>query len=370
MIVDPIAPEAAPPVAAPEPDLVYTTDSSLRLVATDAGWERFARENGGVAAAAARPSVLDAFSGAARVRWAGIYDKLLSGQLPGYSEQFTCPSPTLRRTYQLTIAPRLDAEERVVALVHRTRLVEQVPIRRKDRRAAAVVESIRDDLAPCRPGLHLVGRLRPLDEVGGDLIWERHRDDGRRVVVIADVMGHGALAGRVARLIEEILAGLPGDAAPGVAVWRLNDELIRRLPEVYDDTMFATGLYLDVDPARSRLRVSNFAHFGLLFSEKGMIDPPGGLPIGMFPADGPWPEVELDYAALGRRLMAYTDGIVEQFNPGGAMFGLAGLHREFFDGLDLDLAASLDQILARVDQFRGDALVKDDQSLLGIELAA
>lgn len=367
MLADPIAPTIAAPDGSPEPDVVYVTDADLRLVGTDAGWERFARENNGRDASTPRPSVLDAFSGAARARWAGIYAKLVAGQIPGYSERFTCPSPTLRRTYQLTISPRRDAEDQVVELIHRTRLIEQTPARRQDRQAAPAVEPIRD---PRGPGLHIVGRLRPLEGASGDLIWERDLAGGRRVVVLADVMGHGALAGRVADLIRAILAGLPPDDAPGEAVRKLNDELVRRLPEFHDDTMFATGLYLDLDPARGRLRVSNFAHFGLLFSEKGAIDPPGGLPIGMFPADAPWPEVELDYADLGRRLMAYTDGIVEQFDPAGAMFGTGGLLREFRAALPLGLAASLDRILARVDQFRGDALIKDDQSLLAIELAA
>ncbi len=186
-------------------------------------------------------------------------------------------------------------------------------------------------------------------------------------MVLADVMGHGPLAARVAALIRGILDGLESHA-PGVVVRELNDELVRRLPEVYDDAMFATGLYLELDPARECLRVSNFAHFGLLFAEKGVIDPPGGLPIGMFAADGPWPEVELAFAGLGHRLMAYTDGIVEQFDAAGAMFGTTGLLHEFRAAIPLDLRASLASIMASVDRFRGDALVKDDQTLLAIEL--
>ena len=365
-----LAHQPAPPSTTDltETDVVYVTDSTLKLLDTSATWDRFARENGGVDVSAPRPSVLDAFSGAARARWTGIYDKLLSGQIPSYSERFTCPSPTMRRTYQLTISPRLDTEDHVVELVHRTHLLEQTPVRRRDRQPAPIVESIRDQVDPRSREIHLAGRLRPLDGVGGDLIWERRLDDGRRIVVLADVMGHGDLAGQVNHLIQSILDHLPTADSPGEAVRQLNDELIRRLPGFHDDTMFATGLYLDLDPARSRLRVSNFAHFGLLFSEKGMIDPPGGLPIGLFPADEPWPEIELDFAGLGRRLMAYTDGIVEQFEASGAMFGTVGLLREFMDTLSLDLNAGLDQILARVDRFRGDALIKDDQSLLAIEL--
>ena len=350
-----------------DPDVVYVVDSDLKLVEHSETWDRFARENGGVDVSAPRRSVLDAFSGAARARWTGIYAKLLSGEMASYSERFTCPSPTMRRTYQLQISPQLDDDDRVVQLVHRTHLLEQKSIRPRDRRAGSVQEAIRDNLESTSASVRLVGSLRPLAGVGGDLIWERRHADGRRVVVLADVMGHGDLAGRVAGLIREVLDTLP-TLAPGEAVARLNDEMIHRLPEFTDETMFATGLYLDLDPTRATLRVSNFAHFGLLFSEKGVIDPPGGLPIGMFPSDEPWPEIELNFAALGRRLMAYTDGIVEQFDHQGAMFGTDGLLREFLGTLELDLPVSLDQILASVDQFRGDALIKDDQSLLAIEL--
>ena len=349
-----------------EPDMVYVVDDALRLVESDEAWDRFARENGGRHLAASR-SVLDGFSGAARARWAAVYEKLLSGEIPEHSEQFICPSPTMLRTYRLTIRPRHDADARVVRLVHRSHLLKERPARPRDRRASSLREGIAGGVRVPGRRVRVEGIQRPLGAIGGDLIWERHRDDGRRAVVLADVMGHGELAASVAGLIREILDGSP-QASPGEAVRALNDELVRRLPDLHDETMFATGLYLELDPVRSRLRVSNFAHFGLLFSEKGTIDPPGGLPVGLFPADEAWPEAELSFSELGHRLMAYTDGIVEQFDDAGSMFGTAGLLREFLGTLPLDLKSSLARIMASVDLFRGDALIKDDQSLLAIEL--
>ena len=353
---------------AADPDVIYVVDSALRLIQTNAAWDHFARANGGADASTSRRSVLDAFSGAARARWEGIYAKLLGGEIPNHFEQFSCPSPATRRTYLLRISPRRDEASRVVALVHRTTLLEQTPARGHDRTAGPTLPALGGEAGPGQP-LRLVGSQRPLDGVGGDLIWGRRHDDGRREVVLADVMGHGALAARVADLIRAILDGQVADS-PGPAVRDLNAALIRRLPEIYDDVMFATGLYLDLDPTRGRLRVSNFAHLGMLVSARGSIDPPAGLPVGILPAGDPWPEIELGFDELGGRLMAYTDGIVEQFDPAGAMFGVGGLLREFRATLALDLAASLDRIMARVDRFRGAALVKDDQSLLAIELAA
>jgi serine phosphatase RsbU (regulator of sigma subunit) len=348
-------------------DTVYVVDSGLKLVECDEAWDRFARENGGILASALRRSVLEGFSGSARTRWASVYEKLLSGEIPGHSERFVCPSPTMLRTFRLMIHPRHDDQGRVVQLVHRTRLLKQKPAGRKDCRPAPLREVIADGFDPSEAGVQVAAIQRPLEGIGGDLIWERRHHDGRRIVVLADVMGHGDLAGCVADLIRGILDGLP-PASPGEAVRMLNDEMVRLLPDIYNETMFATGLYLDLNPACNSLRVSNFAHFGLLFSEKGMIDPPGGLPVGLFEADEPWPEMELSYSDLGHRLMAYTDGIVEQFDMAGTMFSTQGLLREFLQTLPLDLKTSLHRIMSSVDLFRGEALIKDDQTLLAIEL--
>jgi serine phosphatase RsbU (regulator of sigma subunit) len=221
---------------------------------------------------------------------------------------------------------------------------------------------------PTGSGLRVAGIQRPLRGAGGDLIWQRRHEGGRRVIVLADVMGHGDLAGRVARLIGSILDGLPY-SPPGEAIRSLNEELVRLLPAFHDETMFATGLYLDLDPARSCLRLGNFAHSGLLSSGRGMIHPPGGLPVGILPCDEPWPEMELGFHELGHRFMAYTDGIVEQPDESGSMLGPSGLLREFLEALPVGLKASLERIASRVDAFRGDAPIEDDQSLLAVELA-
>lgn len=347
-------------------DVVYEVDRDLHVVECNAAWAGFASENGGARISASR-SVLDAFSGSARVRWSRLYERLLSGAIPEHSERFLCPSPTVRRTYLLTIRPLHDEDGRVDRLVHRTRLLEEQPALRKDRRAAAIRRGMVAEIRNSRSVLRIADVQRPLEDVGGDLIWSREFEDGRRVVVLADVMGHGALAARVASLIGSLL-DRDDHRSPGDAILTLNNRMIEEVATFHDETIFATGLYLELDPGPARLRVGNFAHLGLILSEKGLIDPPAGLPIGLFPADEPWPETTLGFSELGRRLLAYTDGIVEQFDDRGAMFGATGLQRAFLETLPRDLPSSLGEIMEGGDAFRGHSLVKDDQTLLAIEL--
>jgi len=62
--------------------------------------------------------------------------------------------------------------------------------------------------------------------------------------------------------------------------------------------------------------------------------------------------------------------VTEQFNLEGEMYGEAVLEREFNRTLHLPLSRMLEHLCTSVREFRGHALVKDDQTLLVLEYAA
>jgi len=122
-------------------------------------------------------------------------------------------------------------------------------------------------------------------------------------------------------------------------------------------------------PRESRIQVCSFAHEGPIFSNCGRLVIPTGLPVGVLGEAEPWPELSLDLAQLGQRFLLCSDGLAEQFNAEGEMFGGERLEECFLRGRALPVPELVTELMAKVEAFRGSALVKDDRTLLAVELA-
>ena len=70
-------------------------------------------------------------------------------------------------------------------------------------------------------------------------------------------------------------------------------------------------------------------------SNSGRVSVPTGFPVGMLSEVEPWPELRLDFQRLGRRFLLCSDGVTEQFNAEGEMFGAQRLERCFLEGREL-----------------------------------
>jgi sigma-B regulation protein RsbU (phosphoserine phosphatase) len=216
--------------------------------------------------------------------------------------------------------------------------------------------------------------VQPLEEVGGDLLWHHEYEDGTTHLVLADVMGHGLEAARLAAKLVLMLDSIAETRRSGAENVATLNRLLLDMPQVSGEPelhpRYATGLYLCLSPDDHYLKVCSFGHSGPIFSKAGHFAVEGGLPIGMMEEEEPWPEETLHLATHGRRFLIFTDGVTEQFNMDGEMFGEAGLEREFHRTLDLPLPRMVEQTSACIDAFRGQALVKDDRALLGLESMA
>ena len=134
---------------------------------------------------------------------------------------------------------------------------------------------------------------------------------------------------------------------------------------------FATGLFMRLDPAAKSLTVCSFGHVGPIFSRLGSFQPADALPVGILPnteAD-PWVEEVLACENHGHRFIVFTDGLTEQFNLAGEMFGMDRLAYVFHQANHEPLSRVVERIRAEVRAFQGEALVKDDQALLALDVA-
>lgn len=375
------------PLDALAEDILYVADAELRLVFVNDGWRRFAASNNGSPRVESGRNInlLDCLSGSERLRWGAIYGALLSGQLRTHEENFICPSPVRPRTYRLRIHPHLDAEGRVVHLTHHAERVDETgePTILGER-----LRALNDDLdLTVQSYKHLVldrpveaarlvtaSYVAPLQQVGGDVLWHRDWPGGGTDFVIADAMGHGPDAARLAvKMVLLLETHADGKLPVAENVARLNQAMAKLASgsrAAKWGPLFATGLYLRVDPALQSLTICSFGHSGPIFSEAGYIEPKPGLPVGIIAngTAGPWAELVVPFENHGRRFIIFTDGLTEQFDLAGEMYGEARLEQAFRRNLHLPLQQLVADIRAEVDAFRGGALIKDDQALLAIEV--
>lgn len=339
-------------------NVIYYCDQDCRLVWFNKAFETFASSNGALDLGTSRlgTSLLTAFSGTHYSRLHAIYNQLFNGHLAKHTEHVICPSPDYRRVYQLFIVPVTLEGARY--LRHET-----VPIPVQPAKQEKISRIQGEQLG----GLEYYGLQQSLEHACGDAMWLQAIDGSRTVVLIADAMGHGD---RAAGAVTELLKCLDDTTFEDLqqATVHTNQLYMQRNPGIPGDTPFVTGLLMVIDPLRAQLEAVSFGHDCLIFTPAGPVNVPNGLPIGICRDFDQWPVVTLNFNALGQRFMVYTDGIVEQFRPDGRAYGLDMLAQDFILYAHYPLAECVELIFNKVQHWRGSALVKDDQTLFGLQL--
>ena len=208
------------------------------------------------------------------------------------------------------------------------------------------------------PGMDVAVRYLPGATgafVGGDW-YQGVPVDGRLVLAIGDVMGHGMRSAARMGQLRAIVATLALEGhRPG--------ELLRRLAASCDvllDLELATLLVALYDPVARTLAVASAGHppplLAPLGAEPEYVDVVPGPPLGTFVGD--YDEVVVDVPA-GAQLVLYTDGLVEnRQEPLSA--GLERL-RAALRGLQLPPEAVANHILRALGRIDG---ADDDVALL------
>ncbi|HEX6020910.1 MAG TPA: SpoIIE family protein phosphatase [Solirubrobacter sp.] len=215
------------------------------------------------------------------------------------------------------------------------------------------------------PGVELAARYLPGAggrDVGGDFYIGHALDDGRLVLVIGDVMGHGAQAAARMGQLRAVLAAYAYDGDPP-------DQVLAHLSERSQallDVPMATVLAAVYDPARRELTFALAGHLPPL------VAPPDGPPS--FVAVRPGPPLGVGAAAYERHVVAippgatvvlYTDGLIERRGR-DIDEGLEQLRRALVD-VRLSPEAVCSHVLGVLERVQGG---KDDIALLVMRHAA
>jgi sigma-B regulation protein RsbU (phosphoserine phosphatase) len=198
--------------------------------------------------------------------------------------------------------------------------------------------------------------------MGGDFYDFIELPDGQIGLVMADVSGKGVPAAffmAVARTGLRELAGRHSD--PGSCLAHTNELLCAHNPL----DLFVTVFYGIFDPVTGVLRYANGGHTPPYIRRAAgaieMLSGPGGLMLGVKPAA----QYRTHTVQLqsGDRLVLYTDGVTEAFNPADESYGTERLIAEVQAHGGEPAMAMVEHICGSVTAFAKTAPQSDDITL-------
>jgi serine phosphatase RsbU (regulator of sigma subunit) len=173
--------------------------------------------------------------------------------------------------------------------------------------ARRVQQRLLPDLTP-PPGLTVAASFHPAQAVGGDIYDLFRLPDGRRLVAIADVSGHGLAAALLSVVVQQGIRCL-AQPDPTAVLAGVNHLLWEASPE----EMFATAACVVIDPQDGSAAAAVAGHPPPLYWDhaRGSLVPVGGHGpvLGLEPEwRGPTKRWRL---APGDALILYTDGVLD-----------------------------------------------------------
>ncbi len=218
---------------------------------------------------------------------------------------------------------------------------------------------------PNLAGWDLSAFYLPARTVGGDFYDVMELPDGRIMVVTGDVTDKGVPAALVMASTHSLLreAG-PRLVSPAAVLGRVNELLCTDIPA----HMFVTCLVLVFDRDTGEVQLANAGHnLPFVRGRDGVRELRAtGMPLGLMP-ESSYDEIQA-VINPGEVLLLYSDGITEQHNDDGEMFGFG--RTQDLVGQAESGPALVDACVSTLERFSGDQEQEDDVTLVTLERSA
>jgi sigma-B regulation protein RsbU (phosphoserine phosphatase) len=206
--------------------------------------------------------------------------------------------------------------------------------------------------------------FRPAAEISGD-VFDFFEQQDSALIALGDVSGKSAAAALYGAMVTGLLRTLaPRRRSPAALVEALNDALVEQ--RVGDKYLTLTVLLWQ--PRTGRLRMANAAANPPLVLRNGKYLTPHleGFPLGLFPG-AKYEEISFQ-AEPGDLIVLYSDGIQDQSNPDGLVYGDGRLSQFLLEAASRSPQQIVDGLLADLDRFRGARRIHDDQTVVAMRV--
>lgn len=284
-------------------------------------------------------------------------EHVLRGMQAGVDDYLTKP---LDRN---DLSARLIAASRVTAL-HRQIVEQQRELENEVAMAAGIQAGLLPTAPPQVADADLAGLCLPAANVGGDYYDLLLDDDGRLVLLIADVAGHSIGSALLMAMARSILRR---EVAQGASP---SDVLAATNQAMYAD-LVNTGLFITMfcaryEPAEGRLTYANAGHNPpvLAHGDQTTELDADGAAIGIL--DAVEFEERSETLAAGDVLLLYTDGAVEALDPAEEPFGEERLAELVQAMASLGAGPLVHSVVEALNDFTGGAHQRDDITLVAL----
>ncbi|MCU0847096.1 MAG: SpoIIE family protein phosphatase [Spirochaetes bacterium] len=235
-----------------------------------------------------------------------------------------------------------------------------------------IASDIQQSILPPTPlrynGICITAHYRSMEKIGGDFYDIFPMKGGHLCIVMADVSGHGIPAAFVTAMAKITFSEATQQLQfPKDILRQVNDQMIK----IVKTKEYLTAFVVIISPSYE-VFYSNASHQKayLLRKKTGELEvwDTNGLFVGAVVEANTLYEEKQDFLDFGDRLFLYTDGIVEARNTLGEEFG----HKRLLDAIMETSAMEIDGaragIIGRWESFVGEAPVRDDMSLMILEI--
>jgi sigma-B regulation protein RsbU (phosphoserine phosphatase) len=255
--------------------------------------------------------------------------------------------------------------ERVVVLMEETK--EKASIERELEVAANIQTTLVPEQSDVElSGIKLAGYYRPAAKCGGDWWYYYQTRDGRVVLLVGDVTGHGVPSAMITAVVKGAATNMVAVMQDDLDLPLLLRELDAVVHEAGRGKLFMTCFASVFDPTTSTITFANAAHpFPLVYQAgarrfTSMVirgDRLGDLAAADYKVDS----IQLEHDDV---VVWFTDGIVEAKNAAGEEYREKRLRAAIRSHFELAPEQARDEIIGRFHNFLGELPYEDDITLV------